>query len=91
MSVYLLVYLISAAVGGPLLGAIDQHLGPQAGLFITGAVPGTVIAAVGARLALLSRAALAAAVPAHPALTGEGPCSSKVGGLPGLDAYPGDL
>ncbi len=40
MSVYLLVYLVSAAVGGPLLGSIDQHLGPQVGLFITGAVPG---------------------------------------------------
>ena len=36
MSVYLLVYLLSAAVGGPLLGSIDQHLGPRVGLFLTG-------------------------------------------------------
>ena len=63
MSVYLLVYLLSAAVGGPLLGSIDQHLGPQVGLFITGAVPGVVIGSVGIRLALLSRGASARAVP----------------------------
>ena len=79
MSVYLLVYLLCAAAGGPLLGSIDQHLGPRAGLFITGAVPGVVIAAVGVRLALLRRAASAAAAPAHLDLAGEGPCSSTVG------------
>lgn len=66
MSVYLLVYLLCAAAGGPLLGSIDQHLGPQAGLFITGAVPGVVIASVGVRLALLRRAAPAAASAARP-------------------------
>jgi len=80
MSVYLLVYLLCAAAGGPLLGSIDQHLGPQVGLFITGAVPGVVIAAVGVRLTLLRRAASTAAVPAHLDLAGEGPCSSTVGG-----------
>jgi MFS family permease len=80
MSVYLLVYLLCAAAGGPLLGSIDQHLGPQVGLFITGAVPGVVIAAVGVRLALLRRAASTAAAPGHLDLAGEGPCSSTVGG-----------
>ncbi|HEY7276220.1 MAG TPA: MFS transporter [Trebonia sp.] len=80
MSVYLLVYLLCAAAGGPLLGAIDQHLGPQIGLFITGAVPGVVIAAVGVRLARLRRAASTAAAPGHLDLAGEGPCSSTVGG-----------
>jgi hypothetical protein len=50
------------------------------GLFITGAVPGVVIASVGGRLALLRRAASTAAVPAHRDLAGEGPCSSTVGG-----------
>jgi MFS family permease len=79
MSVYLLVYLLCAAAGGPLLGSIDQHLGPQVGLFITGAVPGVVIAAVGVRLTLLRRVASTAAVPAHLDLAGEGPCSSTVG------------
>jgi MFS family permease len=80
MSVYLLVYLLCAAAGGPLLGSIDQHLGPQVGLFITGAVPGVVIAAVGVRLARLRRAASTAAAPGHLDLAGEGPCSSTVGG-----------
>jgi MFS family permease len=55
MSVYFMVYLLSAAVGGPLIGAIDQHLGPRVGLFIIGVVPGTVIGLVSLRLALLSR------------------------------------
>ena len=80
MSVYLLVYLLCAAAGGPLLGSIDQHLGPQVGLFITGAVPGVVIASVGVLLARLRRAASTAVVPAHRDLAGEGPCSSTVGG-----------
>ena len=79
MSVYLLVYLLSAAIGGPLLGSIDQHLGPRVGLFITGAVPGIVIGLVGVRLALLRRGVSAGAVPAHLGLAGEGPCSSKIG------------
>ena len=79
MSVYLLVYLLSAAIGGPLLGSVDQHLGPQVGLFITGAVPGIVIGAVGVRLALLSRGTSPSVAPAHLGLTGGGPCSSKIG------------
>jgi MFS family permease len=80
MSVYLLVYLVSAAVGGPLLGSIDQHLGPRVGLFLTGAVPGIVIFSVGVRLALLRRRTSAAAAPARLDLTGEDPCSSKISG-----------
>jgi len=79
MSVYLLVYLLCAAAGGPLLGSIDQHLGPRVGLFITGAVPGVVIASVGVRLARLRRAASTAAAPGHLDLASEGPCSSTVG------------
>jgi MFS family permease len=86
MSVYFLVYLVSAAVGGPLLGSIDQHLGPQFGLFLTGAVPGVVIGAVGIRLALLSRGtprgrapAPAHPAPAHPAPAGEDPRCSQAG------------
>ena len=78
MSVYLLVYLLSAAIGGPLLGSIDQHLGPRVGLFITGAVPGIVIGLVGIRLALLSRRSSPGL--AHPVPAGEGPCPSKAGG-----------
>ena len=78
MSVYLLVYLLSAAIGGPLLGSIDQHLGPRVGLFITGAVPGIVIGLVGIWLARLSRRSSPGLVHAVPA--GEGPCPSKAGG-----------
>jgi MFS family permease len=54
MSVYFLAFQACDAVGGPLLGSIDQHLGPRVGLFLTGAVPGIVIGSVGIRLALLS-------------------------------------
>lgn len=39
MGLYLLVFIGSGAVGGPLLGTIDQHLGPQAGMLLAGAVP----------------------------------------------------
>lgn len=54
MSVYFLAFQACDAVGGPLLGSIDQHLGPRVGLFLTGAVPGIVIGLVGIRLTLLS-------------------------------------
>jgi MFS family permease len=79
MSVYFMVFLISAAIGGPLIGSIDQHLGPRVGLLIIGAAPGVVIGSVGIRLALLSRGSSAARV-AHRARTGDGPCSSTTGG-----------
>jgi MFS family permease len=79
MSVYFMVFLISAAIGGPLIGSIDQHLGPRAGLLIIGAAPGVVIGSVGIRLALLSRGSSAARV-ARRAGTGDGPCSSTTGG-----------
>jgi MFS family permease len=66
MSVYFLVYLTSAAIGGPLLGWINQHVGPRSALFIIGVVPGTVIGLVGIRLALLSRRTSVAAAAADP-------------------------
>lgn len=71
MSVYFLVFLISAAIGGPLLGSVDQHLGPRVGLFVTGAVPGIVIGSVGIRLALLSRGSPAGTAPPRPACCGQ--------------------
>jgi MFS family permease len=79
MSVYFLVFLLSAASGGPLIGLIEQHLGPRVGLFIIGAVPGIVLGSVGIRLAVATRATSTATAPAHPARAGEGPCSSKIG------------
>ncbi len=51
MGLYLLVFIGSGAIGGPLLGAIDQHLGPRFGLLLAGLVPGLVMLAVAGRLA----------------------------------------
>jgi MFS family permease len=73
MSVYFMVYLTSAAIGGPLIGWINQNVGPRSALLLIGAVPGTVIGLVGLRLVALSRATAAAAVPADPAPAAEGP------------------
>jgi MFS family permease len=84
MSVYFMVYLLSAAAGGPLIGSIDQHLGPRVGLLIIGAVPGTVIGLVGLRLALLTRRPRDA-----PALTAAGDLGAG-GGSAGAVAAEGD-
>ncbi|MFD9664830.1 MFS transporter [Rhodococcus sp. NPDC059968] len=39
MGVYLLVETGGAAVGGPLLGVINEYLGPRVGLVLAGAIP----------------------------------------------------
>jgi MFS family permease len=80
MSVYFMVYLTSAAIGGPLIGWINQNVGPRSALLLIGAVPGTVIGLVGLRLVALSRATAAAAVPADPAPAAEGPWPGVAGG-----------
>lgn len=65
MGVYLLVFIGSAAIGGPLLGTADQHLGPRIGMFVAGAVPAIATVFVGARVARLrSGAFVQAAAPA---------------------------
>jgi MFS family permease len=51
MGVYLLVFIGSGAVGGPLLGYIDQHFGPRAGMLLAGLAPAVVLALVCQRLA----------------------------------------
>jgi MFS family permease len=51
MGLYLLVFIGSGAVGGPLLGYIDQHLGPRAGMLLAGLAPAIVLALVCQRLA----------------------------------------
>jgi hypothetical protein len=43
MGVYLLVETGSAAVGGPVLGVINEYLGPRIGLILTGAMPAALI------------------------------------------------
>ncbi|MEV0288913.1 MFS transporter [Kribbella sp. NPDC050820] len=40
VGIYLLVYLGSSAVGGPLLGIIVQQFGPRTGMLLAGALPG---------------------------------------------------
>jgi MFS family permease len=52
MGVYLLVFIGSGAVGAPILGYIDQHLGPRAGMLLAGLAPATVLGLVCHRLAL---------------------------------------
>lgn len=54
-AIYLLVWSAGIAVGGPLVGAIDEHLGPQAGMLIAGAVPGVVTFLIAARLGARAR------------------------------------
>lgn len=43
MATYLMVLFGTGAAGGPLLGLIDQHLGPRTGLLLAGAVPAAVL------------------------------------------------
>ena len=51
MGIYLLVFIGGAAVGGPLLGFVDEHAGPRAGMLLAGAVPAVAITLIAARLA----------------------------------------
>lgn len=55
MGVYLLVFIGSGAVGGPMLGYVDQHLGPQTGMLLAGVVPALATALVSYRLARANR------------------------------------
>ncbi|MBF4572153.1 MFS transporter [Herbiconiux sp. VKM Ac-1786] len=60
MALYMLVLLGGQAVGGPLMGAFVEHVGPQLGMLVSGGVPALVALAVGAllwRRGLLARAA----------------------------------
>jgi MFS family permease len=50
MGVYLLVFIGSGAIGGPLLGYVDQHLGPRTGMLLAGLAPAIVLALVCQRL-----------------------------------------
>lgn len=55
MGVYLLVFIGGAAIGGPLLGLVDQHFGPRAGMLLAGGVSAAAIVAITARLAGAAR------------------------------------
>jgi MFS family permease len=69
MGVYLLVFIGGAAIGGPLLGLVDQHFGPRAGLLLAGGVSAAAAMAIAARLARAARPA-APARPARDSLAG---------------------
>lgn len=51
MGIYLLVFIGSGALGGPLVGYIDQHYGPRTGMLLAGLVPLAVLCAVAAQVA----------------------------------------
>jgi MFS family permease len=51
MGLYLVAFVGGAALGGPLLGSADQHLGPRTGMLLAGAVSGLAVALVTPKLA----------------------------------------
>ena len=51
MGVYLLVFIGSGALGGPLLGWFDERLGPRTGLLLAGAIPAVAVLLVAIKLA----------------------------------------
>jgi MFS family permease len=51
MGVYLLVFVGSGALGGPLVGSIDEHFGPSMGMLLAGAVPAVATILVALKLA----------------------------------------
>jgi MFS family permease len=59
MGLYLLVFVGSAAIGGPLLGSADQHYGPRVGMLFAGVASAIAVAAIAGRLARLARNQLA--------------------------------
>ena len=59
MGVYLLVFMGSGALGGPVVGYVDQHLGAQSGLVLAGASGLVAAAAISLQLARLGHLRLA--------------------------------
>jgi MFS family permease len=57
MGLYLLVFIGSGALGGPLVGSVDQRLGPQAGMLLAGAVPAAATLVIAVNLARRQRLA----------------------------------
>lgn len=51
MGLYLLVFIGSGAVGGPVIGWFDEHLGPRSGMLLAGTIPGVVAAVAALKLA----------------------------------------
>jgi MFS family permease len=59
MGVYLLVFMGGGALGGPIVGYVDQHLGAQSGLVLAGAIGLLATAAISVQLARLGQLRLA--------------------------------
>jgi MFS family permease len=59
MGVYLLVFMGAGALGGPVVGYIDQHLGAQSGLVLAGVVGLVATSAISGQLARLGHLRLA--------------------------------
>jgi MFS family permease len=59
MGVYLLVFMGAGALGGPVVGYVDQHLGAQWGLVLAGGVGLIATAAISVYLARLGHLRLA--------------------------------
>jgi MFS family permease len=59
MGVYLLVFMGAGALGGPVVGYVDQHLGAQSGLVLAGAFGLVATAVISLQLARLGQLRLA--------------------------------
>lgn len=57
IGVYLLVFIGSSALGGPLLGTVDQQFGPRAGLLLAGTVSAFASILIATKLAHNTRPA----------------------------------
>nr|WP_269429485.1 MFS transporter [Sinomonas humi] len=55
MSLYAIAWFGGIAIGGPLLGYIDQYAVPQAGMLLAGMLPGMATLLIAARLTIHSR------------------------------------
>lgn len=52
VGIYLLAWCGGIAIGGPLVGNVNQYFGPQAGMLLAGVLPGFATLLIGARLAI---------------------------------------
>jgi MFS family permease len=58
MGVYLLVFIGSGAIGGPLIGWLDESFGPRTGMLISGLVPAVATVLVALKLARIAHVRL---------------------------------